>query len=93
MSNFDIAIQKFQQIISIPLGIIFALFVLFKVTEDVEKTIKPKTKREQFEKAIINITGFFIKCIFLTLMIYILLILIFAYVDIATEVFKSMGVV
>jgi len=76
MNDFDIAIQKFQQIISIPLGIIFALFVFFKVTEDVEKTIKPKTLKDKFEKVLIWVTGFLIKFSCLLLIFYIILMMV-----------------
>jgi len=38
MSDFDIAIQKLKQIISIPIGIIFAFYLFLKVADEVEKT-------------------------------------------------------
>ena len=76
MNDFDIAIQKLQQIISIPLGIIFALFIFLKVTDEVENTIKPRTLKEKFENALIKFSGFLIKSICLLLIFYIILMVI-----------------
>lgn len=76
MNEIDIAIQKLQQIISIPLGIIFAFYLFLKVTDEVENTIKPRTLKEKFEKALIKFSGFLIKFTCLLLIFYIILMVI-----------------